>query len=311
MTYPWLESAEKAFVEQFNSGRLPHALLLSGPSECGKTELGKRFLAAALCLENRYPACGRCRSCQLLASGAHPDGFVLTFEENPKKAGELRKELVIDQVRKLTETLFLTTTISQRKAALVYPVEAMNKHTVNALLKTLEEPPGETVLLLVSHAPDRLPATIRSRCQHLYVRLPDKQAALEWLMQNAGCDEQQGIEALRASAGSPLQAKRLLSDGGTEEFLAVCEALDRLQQGAGNVDQAMAVMIDIDPERLWSWISLRAAQRVRSAALAGESAKSASELQRQADLNRLLSRSPVRKDLLIQDWLIQWARLNA
>ena len=73
----------------------------------------------------------------------------------------------------------------------------------------------------------------------------------------------------------------------------------------------MAVMIDVDPERLWSWISLRSAQRVRSDALAGESAKPASELQRQADRNRLLSRSPVRKDLLIQDWLIQWARLNA
>jgi DNA polymerase-3 subunit delta' len=311
MTHPWLEGAEKAFLEQFSSGRLPHALLISGPSECGKVKLGQRFLAAALCLENRYPACGNCRSCQLLASGAHPDGHVLTFEENPRKAGELRKELVIDQVRKLTETLYLTTTISRRKAALIYPVEAMNKHTANALLKTLEEPPGDTVLLLVSHDPDRLPATIRSRCQDLHVRVPDKQAALRWLTENAGCDERQGVEALRAAAGSPLRAKRMLSDGGTDEFVAVCEALDHLQQGMGNLDRAMAVMIDVDPERLWSWISLQAAQRVRNAALAGQPAKSASELQYQADRNRLLSHSPVRKDLLLQDWLIQWARLNA
>ena len=181
MTHPWLKDVESEFLERFTAGRLPHALLLSGPSECGKVELANRLMSAILCLENEYPACGRCRSCQLAASGAHPDGHVVTFEEHPK-TGELRKELVIDQVRRLTASLFLTNTISKRKAALVYPVEAMNTHTANALLKTLEEPPGDTVMILVSNAPARLPATIRSRCQNLDVRLPGTEASLGWLM---------------------------------------------------------------------------------------------------------------------------------
>jgi len=139
VSYPWLQDAEAEFAERLESGRLAHALLLSGPADSGKVDLAERFLASALCLENRYPACGTCRSCQLAASGAHPDGHVVTYEEHPK-TGKMRTELVIDQVRRLTASLFLTNTISRRKAALIHPVEAMNRNTANALLKTLEEP---------------------------------------------------------------------------------------------------------------------------------------------------------------------------
>ena len=101
-----------------------------------------RFLAGVLCLEDAYPACGACRSCELLAGGAHPDGRLLSFEQHPKR-DELRTDLVIDQVRRLTAGLQLTTTISRRKAAVIFPSEAMTRSAANALLKTLEEPPGD------------------------------------------------------------------------------------------------------------------------------------------------------------------------
>ena len=77
------------------------------------------------------------------------------------------------------------------------------------------------------------------------------------------------------------------------------------------IDAVLDLMGEVDPERLWSWISLRTAELVRQAAQDGGNLQALSALQRQADLNRGLSRTPVRKDLLLQDWLIQWSRLNA
>lgn len=310
MTYPWLKDVESEFRERLQGGRLAHALLLSGPSESGKVELAKRFLASALCLENSYPACGKCRSCQLAASGAHPDGHVLTFEEHPKKAGEMRKELVIDQVRRLTASLYLTNTISRRKAALVYPVEAMNKHTANALLKTLEEPPGETALILVSDDPARLPATIRSRCQALHVRLPGAEAAMDWLQAQPGAVGPEAEKALQAAAGSPLRALRMMQDGGVDQYVELSRMLDGLLSGSNTTPQALAALSAVDPERLWSWLSLRAAAETRTATVRGVNGMAPSRLQQEADRNRGLARTPVRKDLLLQDWLIQWSRLN-
>ena len=309
MTPPWLQAVEAEFAERLRSGRLAHALLISGSADCGKTELAKAFMASVLCLENTYPACGKCRSCQLAASGAHPDGHVITFEDNPK-TGELRKELVIEQVRRLTSSMFLTNTISQRKSALVYPAEAMNRSTANALLKTLEEPQGEAVLILVSHAPGRLLATIRSRCQALPVRQPDFAAALNWLSSEMGLSESDADLALKAAAGSPFRALRMAQDGGTEQYRQVHQLLQGLRNGQAGTGQAMKELAEVDPDRLWAWMSLLSANLSRSLAAQGKAVKSVLDLQREADRNRGLARTPVRKDLLLQDWLIQWSELR-
>ena len=101
MTYPWLEPVVAEFTDRLRAGRMAHAVLLSGPAGLGKTELARGFLTSLLCSEESWPACGGCRSCQLLRSGAHPEGHILTFEQHPKK-DELRKELVVDQIRRLT-----------------------------------------------------------------------------------------------------------------------------------------------------------------------------------------------------------------
>ena len=154
MTMAWLDPAREEFRNRLQSDRLAHAFLLSGQTGTGKQGLVMEMAAALLCLEKSLPACGSCRSCQLLASGAHPDFRILSFELNDK--GKLRSEIVIDQVRELISFLQLTTTISEKKVALIQPAEAMNKNAANALLKTLEEPPGDAVILLLSHDPSRL-----------------------------------------------------------------------------------------------------------------------------------------------------------
>jgi DNA polymerase-3 subunit delta' len=309
VTHPWLEALAAEFAERLRGGRMAHAVLLSGPAGLGKVELARGFMAGLLCLEETYPACGACRSCQLLRTGAHPEGHVLTFEQHPRK-NELRKELVVDQVRRLTAALQLTSTLSRRKAALVYPAESMNASAANALLKTLEEPPGDAVLILIAHNPSRLPATVRSRCQALNARLPDTELAVPWLVRASGSPEPAAVLALEAAAGSPLRALRMLEEDAVGPYRDLTETLDSLREGRCEPAAALATLSDVDPELLWAWLSLRAAKETRSRLGCGRVARDLASLQLEADRNRGLVATPVRQDLLLQDWLIQWSRLS-
>jgi len=308
----WLEPVRSEFTERLNSGRLAHALLLSGPAGSGKLDFAMEMAQGLLCLEGSMPGCGNCRSCQLLNTGAHPDFRLLGFELNDK--GNLRTEIVIEQIRRLISVLQLTTTISPRKVALLHPAEAMNRNAANALLKTLEEPPGDTVLILVSHDTGRLPVTIRSRCQALQIRQPDKNALLDWLMNASGCEAAVAESALTAAAGSPLRARDMLADGSTDHYGLVSSVLGQLLNNSVISGRAMAALADaqadVEPEQLWTWLSLCAADIIRKNVGGKASIKRLSQLQAAADRNRSLLSTPVRKDLLLQDWLIQWSRLK-
>ena len=184
----------------------------------------------------------------------------------------------------------------------------MTRSAANALLKTLEEPPGESVLLLVAHDPARLPATIRSRCQSLDAALPATDQALDWLRAESGADEENARLALEASAGSPLHARRMLRDGLTGQYRAVSSTLEDLRAGRQQPARVLEDLGGIDPEQLWSWLSLQAASAVRAAPANPLIFRHMIELQTAADRNRSLARTPVRKDLLLLDWLIQWSR---
>ncbi len=309
MTMAWLSPVREEFRKRLQGDRLAHAFLLSGQPGTGKQGLAMEMAAALLCLENSLPACGSCRSCQLLVSGAHPDFRILSFELN--KSGKLRTEIVIDQVRQLISFLQLTTTISEKKVALVQPAEAMNRNAANALLKTLEEPPGDAVIILLSNDPSRLAVTIRSRCQKLQVRSPDTDTALAWLLEEGAYGEVEAKSALKAAAGSPFRARDLLSTGGPDHYRLVSDTLESMLVGRCAPASAMSALGEVEPDQLWTWLSLSAADRFRRNMDNHRVAISLSQLQNMADRNRALLPSPVRKDLLLQDWLIQWSRLDA
>jgi DNA polymerase-3 subunit delta' len=309
MTFPWLLSLEEEFRDRLQNGRLAHALLLAGPAGIGKRVLARELVASVMCQEGRYPACGECRSCQLLKSGAHPDRFLLTFEENPK-TGKMRKEIAVGQVRDLIASMQLTRSFSPYKAALIHPAEGMNKSAANALLKTLEEPPGDAVMVLVSDHAARLPATIRSRCQAMACRLPEASQAREWLCSVAACDAATANLALEAAAWSPLQARKLLADGEIDHYRLVTETLRALRSGQQRPVGAMAAFAEIEPPLLWSWLSLAAAGEIRKFTDDMGRVSDLCRLQQQADRFRALVPTPVRKDFLLQDWLIQWTRLK-
>lgn len=147
-------------ISRWKNNKLPHALLLSGVSDVDKQSFALNFAKLLLCQQENVAdqACGVCHACQLIAANAHPDFYHL----QPEAAG---KTIRIDQIRELIAQLSQTAHQGLYKIALIDPADAMPIGAANALLKTLEEPSPNTLLMLISHQPGLLPATIRSRCQ--------------------------------------------------------------------------------------------------------------------------------------------------
>lgn len=212
---PWQQDQWQRIVAMHEGARLPHALLLRGPEGVGKYRFAHRLLSALLCEQEPFTQgpCGVCRGCRLIAADTHPDLHRLSPVEGKQQIG-------IEQVRGLIQRMGLTAQYGGRKAVLVAPAEAMTRAAANTLLKTLEEPPGDALFVLVSHRAGALPATIRSRCQILDFPVPDAGAAGRWLA--AELDSQEAAEtALRLAHGAPLSARRLAGGDG----LAACEAV--------------------------------------------------------------------------------------
>jgi DNA polymerase-3 subunit delta' len=308
--YPWLQEHWAFFLQRLEQDRLAHAVMIEGPAACGKLVLARAMVARLLCREDQAQACGLCRSCNLIAGGAHPD----YFELQPEEDSEVIK---VDQVRALIGKLDLTTSISERKVAYIHPAENMNAASANALLKSLEEPTGNTVLILVSNHPGRLPVTIRSRCQTISVSQPDIQLVHEWLENTTGKAEDEIIAAVQAAGGSPLRAARYLDSPELEAYAQVRQGLATLLGRPGSVSLVSSQLNVLNPADLWRWLSMCTGDVIKSV-MAGLPLnwlpvnvklhdKALLKLQRQADINRQLSTTSVRGDLLLQDWLIRWA----
>jgi len=199
--------------------RLPHALLITGQRGLGKYALAKEFAAGLLCEDPGADgrACGRCLACGWVAQGNHPDFRLLQpealaeaqneAEDGKKKASQ---QITIEQVRGLDDFFNVGTHRSGLRVILIYPTEAMNRNTANALLKSLEEPSPETLFLLVSGEPMRLLPTIRSRCQAVPVRVPVAADAIAAL-KTVGVTEAEQWLAL--AGGAPLLAWELAQSG--------------------------------------------------------------------------------------------------
>jgi len=135
-----------------------HAYLFSGEDGVGKTLAAGEFARALLCVEGGSDACGVCAACQRAAAGIHPDLHRITAPE---------RQIRIDQVREIEERLSIRSFEGGYKVVVVEAADTMNPAAANAFLKTLEEPPPMSVLILVSARPDLLPDTIRSRTQRI------------------------------------------------------------------------------------------------------------------------------------------------
>jgi len=320
------------------AARLPHALLFHGAEGIGKTLFAERFAQSLLCQApdaERQP-CGNCASCGWFAQGNHPDYRCVrpealdegddAAEDDGKKSARSKtpsKDIRIDQIRALADFMNVSTHRHGLRVVLLYPAEALNAPAANALLKTLEEPPPDTVFLLVTHNPDRLLPTILSRCRKFALALPERDTALDWL-------RQQGVAAADAESwlaeqgGAPLAARALAESGerGTmDEFLG--------QLARPGVDGALKTAEKLQkaplPEQvawlqrwLYDLLALKLAGQVRYypryrkelAALAGRAdADALAQALRRAGERAAVAAHPLSPRLFIEDMLIDYSTI--
>lgn len=237
---PWQRERWQRVSAAADAGRLAHALLLAGPRGVGKSHFAHGLAGYLLC-ESAEKTCGECRSCVQLAAGVHPNLLRLAPAED-------KRDIATDDIRALFERLNLTSHYRQSKIVLIEPADALNASGVNALLKTIEEPPSLTHVLLVSERWRSLAPTLRSRCQLLRFAPPPAPQALAWLKaQHPAAPEAALRPLLRAPllAGARLDAE---AAAGREEWgRALLELLEgrvtplRLTQGLKR-EQAQAAL---------------------------------------------------------------------
>ena len=175
----------------------PHALLIVGPRGAGAGTLARDAVATLLCTAPvGGGACGACRSCRLVASGSHADLALIT----PSGAAD---EIGITPIRELEQSLALLPVEGGRRIALIERADRMSEAAQNALLKTLEEPPPRTHIILSAAEDSSLMPTIRSRCASVRLGLPDSAAASELLATQLGLDAATAMRLLRMAGGRP------------------------------------------------------------------------------------------------------------
>lgn len=242
--------AERTLAAAARSGKLHHAWLLSGPRGIGKATLAYRFTrwllagkpepeaglfggdedASPLHLAPEDPVFHR------VAAGAHADHMTITRTPSPS-TGKMRGEIVVDDTRRLGPFMHMTAAEGGWRVGIIDAADEMNPNAANSVLKVVEEPPDDAIILLVAHAPGRLLPTIRSRCRRLDLAPLDETSLKAAVHQRLVADEMDvsdvAIEAvLPLAGGSAGRAVNLLEKGGLEHFealqgvLATLPALD-------------------------------------------------------------------------------------
>ena len=314
---PWHAQAVVRVATAVADQRLPHALLVHGPAGVGKDIFAWTLAAALHCRERleAFGPCGQCAECALSAAGSHPDLHVVRRPDD-------RKTISVDQVRELAERLSMTSMRRGRRLAIVSPAHAMTINAQNALLKTLEEPASETLLLLVSSRPSAILPTLRSRCQRVELARPGEDLARTWLTGELGSEPPARL--LELAHGAPFRALELAPHVADLDA-QMCDLLEAYLAGRRDVTATAEDMLgDGLPARLdWleTWLGELARRRLIADAkpvtlpaypvlqrVGGEVNITAlfGLVDRLREAKRLLD-GPVAGQLLVESWLVELA----
>lgn len=207
MIYAWQEQEWQQLKKLASTDRIPHAMIFAGIKGVGKLTLAENFARLALCQQPNLFAteCGTCHSCRLFLTKAHPDALWL----EPEKEGA---NIKIDQIRALTDFISQSALQGKYRTVIINPANSMNLNAANALLKTLEEPTPNAIIILVSDQMAQLPPTILSRCHKIQCPKPANTLAIAWLQTQLKDPVDKLNLLLNLANGAPLTALRLAND---------------------------------------------------------------------------------------------------
>jgi len=259
MTYPWHETSWQRFSEQKKRQRLPHAIIISGPKGLAKNALAHRMAMLALCEDSHKQdePCGKCHSCQLMQTGNHPDHTVV----EPEEAG---KSIKIEQIRELKNKQSLTPHVGQWKTVIISPANAMNNNANNSLLKLLEEPQANSLIMLISDQASLLPITILSRCQRMNIQAPPRPEAINWVSEQATQSVDQAEWALQLAKGAPIQALALIEQGTLEELKQVQNDFSNILSGQVNPIALAQQWQNHDLQLVFNYLQRQLQHRIRT-----------------------------------------------
>ena len=212
-------------------GRPHHAYLLAGPEGSGKQLGARAFAAALLCSDG---GCGECRACSLALADRHPNVFIVEPEG---------RDIHVDTVRsEVWHPAYRTAPEPGRKVFLIREADRLNPSAADVLLKVLEEPPADAVIVLLSARPDELPETVVSRC-HVVTFLPLPEPFVVRTLEGEGVASERALLAARLAGGNLGRARRLTKEGGLDFRDAALQALRDAATGpAGAIGAAEVVL---------------------------------------------------------------------
>ena len=249
---PWHEARLEEIGTRFDAERLAHALVIAGRHLTGKATFADALAARALCRQPAVAACGTCSECRLIAAGTHPDLLGIEPVES--------KQIKVEQIRSLLGWMRGTPQRGGYRVVVLRPADAMNAISANALLKGLEEPGRDSLLLLVTDQPGRLLPTVRSRCQRINLPSPQVQEGLAWL-RSMVTELPEGMDhtvLLQLADGSPVEAVVRSQDGFFERRAEVFSLLLKGLQGAPALGVAaqLSRMDGLEVVEIWSGLLL-------------------------------------------------------
>jgi len=242
--FPWLTDYFSRFQQAYAQHRIPHALLLIGVDGIGKSVLSEEISRLFLCEQPLHnQSCGVCHSCRLTQNKSHPDVHVYGADE--------ARSIGVDVVRELNNMVTKSAQLGRGKVAIVHHAERMTESAANALLKTLEEPSGNTLIILMVDSSMKLLPTIVSRCQQWYIQ-PSEDIVLSWLAKETNVPL---IEPaiLRVNHGSPLKALAYLEQKETLSHQVVTQALAQYFHEPWQIHLVTKTLADALPESI-DWL---------------------------------------------------------
>jgi len=335
--YPWQHELRQSLLKRWHADQLPHALLFSGIGGIGKEDFAAHFATLLFCekcqpqvvqhdtLKDLAP-CGQCQGCKLIQAGSHPDFRFVRSDEG--------KAIPIDTIRGVGEFLSMKSQLAPMQVVIISPADKMNRFSANSLLKTLEEPTPNTLLILVTNRPNSLLPTIRSRCQQVLFHRPQWEQALKWL--ETGCDsrglkldETQLSSLLSLADQAPLTALAYAETDALSQRETLMSSLDKLARRQADPVIEAGNWLDCGVTQCIKWLTLWTMDliRLKSGALPDDNTQDGHQttlqkLAENSDLQwlfgyldklteaaRLLD-TQVNQELMLEDLLISWGRMG-